>query len=198
MEYREHTFNYDYNIDSNSKRIILGINISDKRLNINRNIPILLDTGASGVTMPAHLIDIKLSETEFVSRFNPIETYRNGIVSDAMIKYYLIEIERIVLGSFILHNVPVYITFAKNVNSKLLGMSLLRFFDITIRPEFRQVKLKETDTLIKYLKEHGSLTGSDSFVFDTYVDLKEQSLIDDQILESAYVNALVQRYRHKG
>ena len=199
MEHKVYEFSYYHgNDDRDSRKIILQAELSDNRLNIKKSIvDFTFDTGAIDVVCSAAALGITITEEQFIDKFNTACVYRRGIAHSVSIRYYRYELSEFRLGNLRLYNVPIYISFERDAKSRLIGMSLLRFFDILIRPEFKQVKLTETDTLLEYLKEHGSLKDCDKYAPETYLDFgieqgtDESNTLDEQAAEAAYINKLL-------
>lgn len=160
------------------------IKLTDNRIGLDdkaKPIGFKLDTGASEVVVPAHLLDIDMSEEEYVEAFKPKCVNRHGIVTDISLKYYIHYIEKISLGDIVIRNFPILITFEHRTKSVLLGMSFLNLFNIFIDNENKIIAFQET-------KKTAELLEWDLPLYDVKdnVDVQLNSLD----IEANYINKL--------
>lgn len=182
MELRSELFSYYYGDDRlDLKQINLKFLFIDKSINIRKEIYFKIDTGAMDIALNASDLGIQQTEEEFISTHEVKKVQRFGIAKNVPLNYYRYIMPMIKLGGFVLHNFPVYITFDKNGTSKLIGMSFLRLFKITIDPEYKTIEFTETQELASY--KNKSMHNIDKVIPETYIDFSDQ-----QLLESNYIN----------
>lgn len=191
MSMTEYSSTYSIEDDLKSAlKVKLPIMIESKRDNINVRAEILVDTGATAVTLSANSLGIKMTENEFINRYKIKPTKRFGINNKYPIIYYKYLVEKLVIGNIVLHNFPVYITFDENCNSNLLGMSFLRLFELRIRPQFKEVSLKATSETEDDIRNNISMHNVDKKYLDTLIDMAEfnPDSADEQTLEANIIN----------
>ena len=131
-----------------------------------------IDTGASTIAMPASFFGF-YDEEEFCRTNNCEKNIMVGIRKDAPTVYYRYIVEKIRLGTFELMEFPVQITFNTGVESCLIGMTLLRLFNIEINNEYKTIAFKATNKTIEMLDNNSSFRDIDNEIFETYVDFSD-------------------------
>lgn len=179
-------FSYYYGNDRlDSKQIILDLVLSDRLLDTEVKVQFKVDTGAVDIAFNASVLEINQTEEQFISTHDVVKVQRFGIARNVPLTYYRYIMPIIKFGSFILHNFPVYITFNEVGKSKLIGMSLLRLFKISIQPEYKSIEFTETEELARYTHNNKSMHNIDRVEPETYIDFGEETLI-----EANYINQL--------
>jgi aspartyl protease family protein len=85
-----------------------------------RPVTYLLDTGATQVSIPAHLA----SELNLQAGYSQQVSTANG-----SIQVYSTRVNELTLGDIVLHDIPAHLNPAINSDEILLGMSALRKLD---------------------------------------------------------------------
>lgn len=190
IELRSAELSYYYGKEEEDhKKIILPIKIEDSQIGIKKEIYFKFDTGAVDIATTANSLGIRQTEEEFVSTHDVIKTYRVGVARDVHIAYYRYIVENLQLAKFNLHNFPIYITFYKGTNARLIGMSLIRLFKTCINPEYKSIQLTETNELANYTHTSRSMHNIDKIIPETLIDFSLEG-IDESIIEANYINKL--------
>lgn len=169
-------FSYNFDNEANSSfKIELYFNIKDAKAKIDRKLMFKIDTGARDIAVHARQLGITISEEEFAKQYNVQQVKRYGIARKQVI-YYRYIVDSISLGSITLYKFPIFITFQENAVSKLIGMSFLRLFNITIRPDYKLIKFKATDQTEQAIKNNTPMTDVETKWHTTYIDFDEQAL----------------------
>lgn len=174
----------------NATKIILPVHFKCAEGTIESDVSCTIDTGAIDVVINAANLNLKLSEKEFVQKYKVKPINRVGINRQYPLRYYRYIVDEIQLGDIVLHKFPIYITFEKYGTSKLLGMSFLRLFEVTIKPQYKDIYFKATSETEDDIKNDRPFNNIETKYLDTLIDLGEFDIdsTDEQTLEANVIN----------
>ena len=121
-----------------SQRMALKFRLKDNRLGIDEEIPFLIDTGATSVVLPAEDLCLNDEQANVLIDHSIIKQH-TGLISNVQVQYYRYNISEFGLGKIKLVDFPIHVTFDRNAQYRLLGMSFLKLFNIFIQPGQRVI-----------------------------------------------------------
>ena len=112
------------------------------------------DTDAQYTCLNAREFSINITEEEFKKKYKGNrETYKGvimegtGLDQTTHILYYLLQVENFIIEGIDIGSVPIYITFDKRAYKNLLGLDLIKLFNISIDFDNHQMELSITQQL---------------------------------------------------
>lgn len=156
-------------ITKDNDRIYIHAVITDHKEKYRTKVRFLFDTGATGISVNANKLGIKLTEQEFVKKYKAKPINRIGTSGNTGIVYYRYIIDELKIGKFILKEFPIFITFNPNISMPLLGMSLIKLFTIRISPVNNVIILSENEDYQEYTSGLKSCKYIDSLEYDAFI-----------------------------
>ena len=89
------------------------------------------DTGAQYTCLNAREFSINITEEEFRETYKGVIMEGTGLDQTTHILYYLLQVENFIIEGIDIGSVPIYITFDKRAYKNLLGLDLIKLFNIS-------------------------------------------------------------------
>ena len=96
-----------------------------------------------------------------------------GLDQTTHILYYLLQVENFIIEGIDIGSVPIYITFDKRAYKNLLGLDLIKLFNISIDFDNHQMELSITQQLRDFKKTKLKLEPHDMIQLGLYRPLIE-------------------------
>mgnify|MGYP002856265941 CR=1 FL=1 len=159
-------------------------NVTETKV-IKRIRPFKYDPGSQITCIPASVLDVRMTEDEFVEWSDnhrtegipPFSVSCTGIDSSAAgIRFYYIQTEAFYIQSMNLGSVPMYITFDPRYRKLLLGLDLLRLLNIQQDIDANEIRMQIANKVADYKKNHLRITVKSMYELGIYSD--EDGVID--------------------
>lgn len=135
------------------------------------------DTGAQYTCLNAREFSINITEEEFKKTYKGNIMEGTGLDQTTHMTYYLLQVENLVVEGLALGSVPIYITFDPRACKNLLGLDLIRLFNIRLNFDSGQMELTKTQQFIKFKKTKYKLEPSDMVQLGIYQTSNEENKI---------------------
>ena len=131
------------------------------------------DTGAQYTCLNAREFSINITEEEFRETYKGVIMEGTGLDQTTHILYYLLQVENFIIEGIDIGSVPIYITFDKRSYKNLLGLDLIKLFNISIDFDNHQMELSITQQFRDFKKTKLKLEPHDMIQLGLYRPLIE-------------------------
>ncbi len=133
------------------------------------------DTGAQYTCLNAREFSINITEEEFRKTYKGNIMEGTGLDQTTHITYYLLQVENFVVEGLDLGSVPIYITFDSRACKNLLGLDLIKLFNVQMDFDNGQMKLSKTQNFLNFKKSKLKLELVDMFRLGIYRKNSEEN-----------------------
>lgn len=134
------------------------------------------DTGAQYTCLNAREFSIHLTEEEFRKTYKGNIMEGTGLDQTTHITYYLLQVENFVVEGLDLGSVPIYITFDSRACKNLLGLDLIKLFNIRMDFVSGRMELSRTQQFMNFKKLKLRLEPTDMFRLGIYKKNSEKDV----------------------
>ena len=134
------------------------------------------DTGAQYTCLNAREFSINITEEEFIKTYKGTVMEGTGLDQTTHITYYLMQLENFAVEGMDIGSVPIFITFDSRACKNLLGLDLIRLFNIHIDFDNGKMELSKTQQFQDFRKYKLKLEPSDMFRLGIYNKNNEENV----------------------